>query len=608
MSSCLAPRSPARPARRRRRGAASSACCSSRWAPGASSPASARSARISCRPATRASSGCVPDTSTVSLDRVKTVIFFNSLLPLTYFALFYFMINAGSLSMIITPKLRADVACFGQNECYPLAFGLPAVLMTVALLVFVAGRARYLIRIPSRNVIVETIRAIYDACALRFRRWRNGEHPEGDWLDAVADKYGHEFVADIKALKSVVVVFLPTPLFWTLYDQQGSRWTLQAEKMKMFGMGAIGDFQPDMMQAANTVLVLMMIPFFQRVVYPAVAACGINFTPLRRMTVGMVLCGVAFVVSGFVQLMIDDGVHMPGAAPGLSQIRFANTLTVPVNVTSSMIGALTVPQGISSYTTVSSGLINCTFTFGGAPVSLSQTAASTALYTVYLAQVAGVLQAVWSPDVFSSFAEPSNKGRLQFFNSLNETVALTSSPGDLSLTAGALSVTSFSDGEILSGDYTFRASSGAAIDMHVVGGALYTLALDENNRIQVAQDVAGNQVVPSCPGPPHHVPWCLALMAGVCALAVAAVCDRLRGRDSLLYHRSRIFVQRGAREHEGRDAGGVADDDGIWKCNCYPGCRVDRVLVAGDGVLRVCGHARRRHFSLRAVGPPLCLF
>ena len=36
-------------------------------------------------------------------------------------------INTGSLlSMLITPKLRADVHCLGLDECFPLAFGLPA--------------------------------------------------------------------------------------------------------------------------------------------------------------------------------------------------------------------------------------------------------------------------------------------------------------------------------------------------------------------------------------------------------------------------------------------------------------------------------------------------
>jgi solute carrier family 15 oligopeptide transporter 1 len=50
-----------------------------------------------------------------------------------FFSVFYFAINAGSLiSTFVTPILREDVQCFGSNSCFPLAFGVPAVLMIVA--------------------------------------------------------------------------------------------------------------------------------------------------------------------------------------------------------------------------------------------------------------------------------------------------------------------------------------------------------------------------------------------------------------------------------------------------------------------------------------------
>lgn len=52
----------------------------------------------------------------------------------TFFSLFYFTINTGSIiSSSITPLLKANVHCFDQNDCYPLAFGVPAVLMMIAI-------------------------------------------------------------------------------------------------------------------------------------------------------------------------------------------------------------------------------------------------------------------------------------------------------------------------------------------------------------------------------------------------------------------------------------------------------------------------------------------
>ena len=54
------------------------------------------------------------------------------------FLLFYdislILQNGGSLvSTALTPILRQNVACFGQDSCYPLAFGVPAVLMCTAI-------------------------------------------------------------------------------------------------------------------------------------------------------------------------------------------------------------------------------------------------------------------------------------------------------------------------------------------------------------------------------------------------------------------------------------------------------------------------------------------
>lgn len=52
----------------------------------------------------------------------------------TFFSLFYFSINSGSLiSTAITPILRQDVHCFNEKECYSLAFGVPGALMIVSI-------------------------------------------------------------------------------------------------------------------------------------------------------------------------------------------------------------------------------------------------------------------------------------------------------------------------------------------------------------------------------------------------------------------------------------------------------------------------------------------
>lgn len=37
------------------------------------------------------------------------------------------------------------------------------------------------------------------------------------------------YVADVVALFKLIIMFLPVPMFWALYDQQGSIWLLQGD-------------------------------------------------------------------------------------------------------------------------------------------------------------------------------------------------------------------------------------------------------------------------------------------------------------------------------------------------------------------------------------------
>ena len=80
-------------------------------------------------------------------------------------------------------------------------------------------------------------------------------------------RFSPQFVADVKAVLRVCVLFLLYPFFWALYDQQGSRWTFQATRMD----GSLGFLVilPDQMQVINAVLILVFIPIFDYAIYPA---------------------------------------------------------------------------------------------------------------------------------------------------------------------------------------------------------------------------------------------------------------------------------------------------------------------------------------------------
>jgi len=88
-------------------------------------------------------------------------------------------------------------------------------------------------------------------------------------MDHARSKYGRDLVEDVKSLLRVLLMYVPVPLFWALFDQQGSRWTFQATRMN----GALGSYtvKPDQMQLVNPALILILIPLFDAIIYPAFA-------------------------------------------------------------------------------------------------------------------------------------------------------------------------------------------------------------------------------------------------------------------------------------------------------------------------------------------------
>lgn len=158
--------------------------------------------------------------------------------------------------------------------------------------------------------------------------------PKKHWLDYAEAKYGKKLVEDVKKLLKILVLYLPLPIFWALYDQQGSRWTFQATRMD----GDVGLFtiKPDQMQVVNSFLILLFIPLFDVAVYPLLAKIGIK-RPLQKLTLGGVLAAIAFIMSGLIELKLEQTYPIiPG--PGEAQISIFNGMPCDYNVNTTIPG------------------------------------------------------------------------------------------------------------------------------------------------------------------------------------------------------------------------------------------------------------------------------
>ncbi|MGZ8247109.1 POT family MFS transporter [Methylomagnum sp.] len=181
---------------------------------------------------------------------------------------FYFAINFGAFtSMLLTPWLMA-------NHGASVAFAVPGLLMLAATAIFWAGRHRFT-HIPAGGMAF--VRA-----SLSGDGWRS--------------------------LSGLAVIFGFMTVFWALFDQTGSSWVLQAQKMDqtVFGIPVL----PSQIQAANPLLIMLLTPLFYYGVYPRLER-RVRLTPLRKIGFGMCLAGLSFVLAAWIQQAIDAGGQPP---------------------------------------------------------------------------------------------------------------------------------------------------------------------------------------------------------------------------------------------------------------------------------------------------------
>lgn len=187
-----------------------------------------------------------------------------------------------------------------------IAFALPAFLLLVATAIFWSGRKQYRMIPPGGSILRDVYIVSRDATTgwLYDIKIRNPDR-QSFWSYAKL-KHPSKLVDDIRITVNVLKVFLFLPMFWSLFDQHGSRWVLQAEQMnKSFYFFRV---TADQMPTLNPLFTLSLIPVFQFIFYPtAQKIIGKPLKPLEhKMVFGMLLTGFAFILSGILQIAIDN--------------------------------------------------------------------------------------------------------------------------------------------------------------------------------------------------------------------------------------------------------------------------------------------------------------
>lgn len=222
-----------------------------------------------------------------------------------FFAYFYFCINLGALaSIFLVPILKAR---FG----FGIAFLAPTVFLFFSLSAFWSKRKEYVHHVPGES---GSLGDMFRLCGLvlgqRLLDWwrsiRGGYHtlqaPSSPWSFEENHKWTKQQVSDANKTVEVLPVLSMLPIFWMLYDQQGSVWTLQATRMKLSF-----NIEPEQMNVINPVEIMLFIPLFDKFVYPTLERFrGRPFSHLSRMACGMFLCALSFFASGYLETFIQQ--------------------------------------------------------------------------------------------------------------------------------------------------------------------------------------------------------------------------------------------------------------------------------------------------------------
>ena len=128
-------------------------------------------------------------------------------------------------------------------------------------------------------------------------------------LERARGVHPDDAVDGVRAVLRILIVFALVTPFWSLFDQKASTWIVQANTMttQVNLLGWTFDVIPAQMQALNPLLVMLLIPINNIVLFPLMRKMGVEPTPLRRMTAGIALSAAAWIVVGNLQVALDAG-------------------------------------------------------------------------------------------------------------------------------------------------------------------------------------------------------------------------------------------------------------------------------------------------------------
>ncbi|THY19387.1 peptide transport protein PTR2 [Aureobasidium pullulans] len=237
---------------------------------------------------------------------------------------FYWAVNVGALSPLITVNVEANVSFWA-------AYSIPLAVIVVAAAVFILSSRLFVQTPPHGSAVIDAVRIVTIAVkeggfdkampsALlaqgTFARHRFAQSPN----------YNDKSVKDVQSGITACKFFLFLPLYFVCWIQIWNNLISQAGEMALHGT------PNDLLQNLDPIALIVFIPLLDFVVYPLFRKYKINFSPVLKMTSGFIMASVSMVYASVLQHYIykspPNSIHVWIQAPAYILVAFSEAFVI----------------------------------------------------------------------------------------------------------------------------------------------------------------------------------------------------------------------------------------------------------------------------------------
>mmetsp|Transcript_53490 Transcript_53490/g.93341 ORF Transcript_53490/g.93341 Transcript_53490/m.93341 type:complete len:657 (-) Transcript_53490:348-2318(-) len=264
--------------------------------------------------------GIKPNVSTLGADQFDERYSADRKEKESFFNWFYWSINLGAL---ISYTLVAYICQYGagpdlggEEWGFFVGYTIPSIMMTIAIVIFIAGTPKYKLNPPKGSVVATAVKICVEAYWTKRSTLTGTEHS----LDKAKTTHGGSFsnnqVEGVKLVTRLVPYLALIIPYWGIYSQMSTAFQNQGCQMNLELAGA--EIPVSALSCFDTLAILALVPVFDQVIYPYCKKAGYPLSMLQKIGWGFALALLAMMVAAFVEMYRLAHAPTPGGYDDVS--------------------------------------------------------------------------------------------------------------------------------------------------------------------------------------------------------------------------------------------------------------------------------------------------